>query len=224
VTGLENTWILKLIEIPYFGRGKEVNNCIMQLMEVLHGGFLWIEEPISINLELIAFITSMSSMGESPMQYLDEKTKEKALTEEMKKTYGTERGSGKIIIKRISDTTTRMDTKLMACKFLRKCRKEEVLAGVVTVAAQCANDTMLDWAPYLLNLFLDACKDMQNLGTELYYSWLLILIALIEWKKPPYSYFCDRVGCCSSSTIYINKKHFETQTKKWQCQHLCSVF
>jgi hypothetical protein len=33
------------------------------------------------------------SMGESPTQYLDDKTKEKALAEEMKKTYGTERGS-----------------------------------------------------------------------------------------------------------------------------------
>jgi hypothetical protein len=32
-------------------------------------------------------------MGENPAQYLDEKTKEKALAEEMKRTYGTERGS-----------------------------------------------------------------------------------------------------------------------------------
>jgi hypothetical protein len=77
--GLENTGILNLVEIPHFGRGKEVNNCIKQLMAVLHGGFLWMEEPISIDVELIAFITGLSSMGESPTQYLDDKTKEKAL-------------------------------------------------------------------------------------------------------------------------------------------------
>jgi hypothetical protein len=63
--GLENTRILNLVEIPHFRRGKEVNNCIKKLMEVLHGGFLWMEEPISIDVELIAFITGLPSMGES---------------------------------------------------------------------------------------------------------------------------------------------------------------
>jgi hypothetical protein len=42
-----------------------------------------------------------------------------------------------IIIKIINDATTRMATKLMACKLLRKCRKEEVPAGVVAAAVQC---------------------------------------------------------------------------------------
>jgi hypothetical protein len=118
-------------------------------------------------------------------QYLDDKTKEKSLVEEMKKTYRMERGSRGIIIKRISDAATRMATKLMACKLLRKCRKEEVPAGVVAAATQCANGTMISWVPYLLNLFLDDCKDAQDLGTEFHYSWLMILIALIGWKDPP---------------------------------------
>ena len=64
-TGLENTWILKLMEIPHFGRGGAVNNCVKQLMEVFHGGFLWMEEPVSIDVELISFIIGLSSMGES---------------------------------------------------------------------------------------------------------------------------------------------------------------
>jgi hypothetical protein len=53
---------------------------------------------------------------------------------------------------------------------------------------------MLSWAPYLLNLFLDDCKDAQDLGTEFHYSWLIVLIALIGWGEPTYSHFCDRVG------------------------------
>jgi hypothetical protein len=61
-------------------------------MEVTHRGNLWVEEPVSIDVKLIAFITWMPSRGENPMQYLDYKTKEKALEEEMKKIYGTERG------------------------------------------------------------------------------------------------------------------------------------
>jgi hypothetical protein len=92
-----------------------------------------------------------------------------------------------------------MATKLMACKMLRKCHKEEVPAGVVAAATQCTNGTMLSWAPYLLNLFLDDCKDAQDLGTYFHYSWLLILIALVGWREPPYSYFCDRIGHCHTT-------------------------
>jgi hypothetical protein len=61
--------------------------------------------------------------------------KEKELAEEMKKKYGTKRGLHGIIIKHISDVATRMATKIMACKLLRKCCKEEVLVEVVIAAA-----------------------------------------------------------------------------------------
>jgi hypothetical protein len=122
---------------------------------------------------------------------MDDKTKEKALTKEMKKTYGKERGLHGIIIKWISEETTHMETKLMACKLLRKCRKEEVPVGFVTSEAQCANDTMLSWAPYLLNMFLDDSKDVKDLRTKFHYSWLIIMIMLIGWKDPTYSYLCD---------------------------------
>jgi hypothetical protein len=121
---------------------------------------LWLEEPVSIDIELIAFIIGLPSNGEKPAQYLDDKTKEKALTEEMKKTCGMERGSCKIILKRISNIITRMATQLMACKLLHKCHKEEVPIGVVVAVTQCTHNTMLSWVPYLLNLFLDDYKDM----------------------------------------------------------------
>jgi hypothetical protein len=111
---LVNTWILNLLEIPHFDRGKDVNNCFKQLLVVLHGGFLWLDEPVSIDVEIISFIIGLPSNGENPAQYLDDKTKEKALTEDMKKTYGIERGLCGIIIKRITDAATQMETKLMA--------------------------------------------------------------------------------------------------------------
>jgi hypothetical protein len=85
-----------------------------------------------------------------------------------------------------------MATKIMACKLLMKFHKEEVLTRVITIATQCADGTTLSWALYLLNLFLEDCKDAQDLGTKFHYSWLLILIALIEWKEPKYSFFSTR--------------------------------
>jgi hypothetical protein len=56
-----------------------------------------------------------------------------------------------------------MGEKILSCKMLRKCHREEVLVGVVAVAAQCVEGTTMSWAPYLLNLFLDDCKDAYNL-------------------------------------------------------------
>jgi hypothetical protein len=135
---------------PHFGRGKEVNNCIKKLLEVMHGGILWLDTQVSIDVDLIAKITGLPTNGEQPTQYLDDKTKEKALEEEMKQMYGTERGSRGIIINQISEPTTRLATKLMACKLLRKCRKEEVPAGVIAVVVQCVKGHCIKLEPILI--------------------------------------------------------------------------
>ena len=58
-------------------------------MVVTHGGYLWLEQLISIDVELIAYIIGMPLWGEDPTQFLGDKMKEKALAEEMKKNYGT---------------------------------------------------------------------------------------------------------------------------------------
>jgi hypothetical protein len=54
---------------------------------------------------------------------------------------------------------TQLGTNILACKLLRKCRKDEVPAGVIAVAAQCVEGTSMSWVPYLLNLFQEDCKD-----------------------------------------------------------------
>jgi hypothetical protein len=50
----------------------------------------------------------------------------------------------------------------------------------------------VSWAPYLLNLFLDDCKDVKDLGTEFHYSWLIMLIAFTRWTEPRYVTFITR--------------------------------
>jgi hypothetical protein len=101
-----------------------------------------------------------------PVQFLDDKTKEKAPAEEMRNKYGIDRGMRGIIIKRINDVPTQMAAKILACKLLRKCPREEVLAGVIVVVAQFVEGTIVSWEPSLLNFFLDDCKDAYDLGTK----------------------------------------------------------
>jgi hypothetical protein len=91
-TGLEKMGILGLLDLPHFGRGQYATTCIKQLLAVTHGGDIWLDKPVPITVELIAQITGLPIRGMDPALFLDDKTKEKALAEEMKKKYGTTRG------------------------------------------------------------------------------------------------------------------------------------
>jgi hypothetical protein len=190
--GLDRICILGLLKLPHFGRGQYATACIKQLLAVTHGGDIWLDKPVPITVELIAQITGLPRQGMDPALILDDKSKEKVLTEEMKKKYGTARGTRGIIIKWINNAATQLGTNILACKLLRKCRKDEVPAEVIAVAAQCAEGTFMSWVPYLLNLFQVDCKDVQDLGTEFHYSWLLTLIAFMGWREPEYIVFATR--------------------------------
>jgi hypothetical protein len=50
----------------------------------------------------------------------------------------------------------------------------------------------VSWAPYLLNLFLDDYKDVEDLRIEFHYSWLITLIAFMRWREPRYVTFCTK--------------------------------
>jgi hypothetical protein len=72
--------------------------------------------------------------GEKPEQYLEDKTKEKSISDEIKEKYGTKRGNRGIRISDINDPATRFSTRMLGCKLMHKCRKEEVPTGVVAAA------------------------------------------------------------------------------------------
>jgi hypothetical protein len=80
-TGLEKIGILNLLDILHFGRSVEINICVKLLLSCVHGGFIWLDRPVSIDTELIAYITGLSSKGEDPSPFFTEKSKEKALEE-----------------------------------------------------------------------------------------------------------------------------------------------
>jgi hypothetical protein len=59
ITGLYNTRIMNLLEIPHFGRGKDVNNYAKKLLDLVHGGVLWMDRLVLIDVDLIATITGL---------------------------------------------------------------------------------------------------------------------------------------------------------------------
>ena len=46
IIGLYNTRIMDLLDIPHFGHDKDVKNYVKQLLELVHGGILWLYRPI----------------------------------------------------------------------------------------------------------------------------------------------------------------------------------
>jgi hypothetical protein len=187
--GLDRTGILGLLQLRHFSSGQYATACIKQLLATTHGGDIWLDRPVPITVDLITQITGLPSPGMDLALIMDDKSKEKAFTEEMKNKYSTTRGTRGIIIKWINNPTTQLGAKILACKLLRKCRKDEVPAGVIAVAAQCAQGTFVRWVPYLLNLFQMDCRDVQELGTEFHYSWPITLIAFMGWWESEYVFF-----------------------------------
>jgi hypothetical protein len=67
ITRLYNSDIMNLLEIPHYGRGKDVNACIQTLLAHIHGGFLWMDLPVLIDVNLIAKLTRLPTDGVQPM-------------------------------------------------------------------------------------------------------------------------------------------------------------
>ena len=65
IIGLYNTCIMNMLEIPHFGRVKDVNACVKQLLALVHGGVLWMDRPVSIDVYLIVEIMGLPTDGEN---------------------------------------------------------------------------------------------------------------------------------------------------------------
>jgi hypothetical protein len=89
---------------------------------------------VPINVDSITTIMGLPTEREKPEKYLEHKMKEKSISDEIKANYGMERGNRGIRISDINDPATRFATRLLGCKLMCKCRKEEVSVGVVAVA------------------------------------------------------------------------------------------
>jgi hypothetical protein len=82
---------------------------------------------------------------------LDNKASKKEIAELVKEQFGTKKGNKGIFLRDINNNVERFTNKLMACKVLRRCRKEEAIEGFIIVTAQCVKGVMFIWASYLLN-------------------------------------------------------------------------
>jgi hypothetical protein len=77
-------WNYEPSDISHFGCGKNVGLCTKKLLARVYGGILWMDRPVHIDVALIAKITGFPTVGMQPEEYLDNKAREKEITEIVK--------------------------------------------------------------------------------------------------------------------------------------------
>ena len=63
---LAQSTLLNVMKIPHFGWHQEVNACVKLLLSCYHGGYLWLNCRITIDVTLINKITGLSIQGPDP--------------------------------------------------------------------------------------------------------------------------------------------------------------
>jgi hypothetical protein len=75
---------MNLLDIPHFRHGKNVGLHVKQLISQVHGGILYMDRLVHIDVALKAKITGLLTVGTQPKEYLDNKAREKEIVEIVK--------------------------------------------------------------------------------------------------------------------------------------------
>lgn len=60
--GLEGSGITNFLDVPHFGRGAQINQCVKILLSYVHDGYLWLDRKVSIDTQLIHKITTIEGI------------------------------------------------------------------------------------------------------------------------------------------------------------------
>lgn len=133
---VEKVGLLHILWRPQFDHVPIAIFVIMQLLFLVHDGYLWLEEPIPIMADLIHRISLLPYKGKDPMK-IARKSGNLDVAEAMKKTYKLEKKKRCYTNKSIKDKGVHIATQLLANKVMRKFHRDEVLVPVVVLAEQC---------------------------------------------------------------------------------------
>ena len=91
--GLDKAGLLKMLDVPHFGRSTQVTIVVKQLLALVHDGYLWIgDKRIPINGELIHRITGLPREGRDPWIEFPSKHEDTKLAQSMKDRFGLTKG------------------------------------------------------------------------------------------------------------------------------------
>jgi hypothetical protein len=75
--------MMNLLDIPHFEHGENVGLCVKKILSRVHGGILWMDKSVPIDVDLIAKIIGLSTSDVNPEDYLYNKVRDKEVAEEV---------------------------------------------------------------------------------------------------------------------------------------------
>jgi hypothetical protein len=75
---LAQSTLLNAMKIPHFERHQEVNVWVKLLLSCYHGGYLWLNHRITVDLTLINQIIGLSMQGPDPHDFYPGKIADRA--------------------------------------------------------------------------------------------------------------------------------------------------
>jgi len=109
------------MKILHFRQHQEVNTCVKFLLSRYHGGYLWLNQRITVDPTLIHWITGMSMQGPNPRDYYPRNTTDRALAQKIKDNFGdVEKGVRGYKVASIQNDAVRLACQLIAGKLVHK--------------------------------------------------------------------------------------------------------
>jgi len=135
---LAQSTILNVIKIPHFSLHQEFNACIKRLLSCYHGGYLWLNRHVIMDLTLIHLITGLSMRGPDPQRFYPGKAANRSLAQWIKEDYGdVEKGKRGYKEASIQDGAVHLDCQLISNNLIWKNHLTQVTRFVVNLAGKC---------------------------------------------------------------------------------------
>ena len=131
--------------MPHFGRSGPVRMYVKQLLVCFHGGYLWLNKPYEVTVDLILDITGLPQKGIDPTLYLMNEG-EKTDKNDMKTKYQLLHGGKGFLISSIEDSVVQATTKILCSKVLCKMMPTKCMDAIVELAEKCAQGVQINWS------------------------------------------------------------------------------
>ena len=113
--------LLNLLRIPYFGRSMELNAVVKVLLSCVHDGYLWVDQKIDLNVDVIHRITGINKVGADPSTHFVGKNLDQKLATKLTKEFNLSKGIRAYDAIAIQDQALRFTIQLLVGRVLRKC-------------------------------------------------------------------------------------------------------
>ena len=147
---MDRARLLRFINMPHFGQSTEVNSCMKNLLELFHGGFLWLDEPVEVIVGLILEIMRLPKDGPKPSQYFHGKYNYKKMVVTLKKHCYLECDRRAYLIDSINDPAVCIGARIFSSKIVRKNHPVQCNSRVVACVELCAQGIHMNWSLFLM--------------------------------------------------------------------------